>query len=157
MEVSDAIKEAVKDLGYKSLSSEQEAAVKHFVGGSDVFVCLPTGSGKSLCYSILPLVFDKMRGVKGLSMAVIVSPLIALMQDQVNSMMKRKVSSIYVRECDETICDADKIAKGHYQLLFISPEMLLMNLDWRDLLQSHVFRDNLVALVIDEAHCVTKW
>ena len=49
---------AAEEIGYSSLRPQQELAVKQFVSGNDVFVCLPTGSGKSLCYSVLPSVFD---------------------------------------------------------------------------------------------------
>ena len=56
--IQGPIIKAVEELGYSSLRSQQELAVKQFVCGNDVFVCLPTGSEKSLCYSILPSVFD---------------------------------------------------------------------------------------------------
>lgn len=86
--VSKAIAKAAEQLGYESLRSNQELVVKHFVGGRDVFVSLPTGSGKSLCYCILPGVFDILRrknSTSNQSIAIVVSPLIALMKDQVRT------------------------------------------------------------------------
>ena len=78
--IVECIQQCGKDLGFPS---EQLQIVKAFVGGRDVFVSLPTGAGKSLCFAILPLVFDVLHQQSG-SIAVIVSPLIALMQDQVS-------------------------------------------------------------------------
>ena len=78
-EINVALATALAKMGYAELRPKQEAAV---IGGEDVFVSLPTGSRKSLCYSLLPLVFDKLRNVDGKSVVVVVSPLIALMKDQ---------------------------------------------------------------------------
>ena len=73
-------------LGYCSLHREQEV-LKNFVSGKDVFVSLPTGGGKSLCYTLLPFIFDKVRQKLGWSKAIIVSPLIALNKNQVQCTM----------------------------------------------------------------------
>ena len=70
-------------LGYGELTAEQRRAILAFVGGRDVFVSLPTGSGKSLCFALLPLVFDLLNEKEG-SIVIVVSPLLALMQDQVH-------------------------------------------------------------------------
>ena len=67
----------------------QEEAVRRFVEGRDVFVSFPTGGGKSLCYSVLPLVFDKLRKTAGQSLVIVASPLIALMKDQVRALAER--------------------------------------------------------------------
>ena len=53
--------------------------------------------------------------------------------------------------------EVDLIRKGQYQIIFISPELLLVNLTWRDMIRTHTYMSNLVAFVVDEAHCVTKW
>ena len=91
---------ALAKMGYAELRPKQEAAV---IGGEDVFVSLPTGSGKSLCYSLLPLVFDKLRNVDGKSVVVVVSPLIALMKDQVRAASERNVRAVYAGEADDVI------------------------------------------------------
>ena len=87
MDIDGAIHAACLRLGYSSLRKEQEEAVKNFAGGSDVFLSVPTGGGKSLCYAILPWVFDQMRERAGRSVVIVVSPLIALMKDQVRCRM----------------------------------------------------------------------
>ena len=75
------LKACVK-LGYPLLRENQLKAVKSFMQGNDVFLILPTGSGKSLCFSVLPFAFDYLYGRVG-SIVIVVSPLIALMKDQV--------------------------------------------------------------------------
>ena len=85
MDVDRAIQAACLKLGYSSLRKEQEQAVKNFVGGKDIFLSVPTGGGKSLCYAILPWVFDALKHRNGSSIVIVVSPLIALMKDQVRT------------------------------------------------------------------------
>lgn len=86
-----------------------------FMLDRDVFVSLPTGSGKSLCYCILPAVFDILREESTPSIVVVVSPLIALMKDQVRSLLDRGVPAVYVGGIDQ----AD-ICSGKYQLVYMS-------------------------------------
>ena len=85
----DVITLAARDLGYEVVSSEQRSVVQAFLDGHDVFFCLPTGSGKSLCYWILPRVFDMLRGLDSYSIVVVVSPLKALMREQVEALKGR--------------------------------------------------------------------
>ena len=72
------VRKAASSLGYPLLREEQELAILSFVSGNDVFVSLPTGYGKSLCYAVLPRVFDLLRGVANRSVVIVVSPLIAI-------------------------------------------------------------------------------
>ena len=81
-QINSAIVYALGKLGVENLKDKQQEAVEAFVNESDTFVSLPTGYGKSLCYSILPLVFDSLRGTTGRSIVICVSPLTALMMDQ---------------------------------------------------------------------------
>ena len=74
---------AAGTLGYTSLKPEQESAIVSFLAGNDVFVSLPTGYGKTLCYAALPYAFDQLRATCKSSIVIVVSPLIALMKDQV--------------------------------------------------------------------------
>ena len=155
--IAEAVLKATKELGYQELRPMQELAVKHFLRGRDVFVALPTGSGKSLCYCLLPKAFDFLRRASesAKSIVVIVSPLIALMQDQVRAMEERNVAAVYAGAVDD---DSERdICEGKYQLVFLSPESLLTDSRWRDMLQSAVYHERLAGLVIDEAHCVKKW
>ncbi len=96
--IQRAIVEAGGKLGYAKLCPQQEIAVTNFLKGRDVFVCLPTGSGKSLCYCLLPAAFDQLRHAKDTrsqSVVVVVSPLIALMKDQVRAMRARRFCCVY--------------------------------------------------------------
>ena len=151
----ESVVKAVQTLGYEYPTREQLDAVERFVFGHDVFMSLPTGSGKNVCYACLPLVFDTLRQ-GGHSIVVILSPLSALMQDQVASFTKRglKCVALTYGTADE---NEDVIAMGDVQLVFASPEILLSDRAWRDMLRTPVYQDNLVALTVDEAHLVEKW
>jgi len=86
IELKTVLANICERLGYSTLRPEQTEAVSAFAGGKDVFVALPTGSGKSLCFAIPPWVFDVLhRQSKGRSIVIVVSPLLALMKNQVGS------------------------------------------------------------------------
>ena len=93
--VDRAISKATEELRHSELRPNQLAVLRRFMNGRDVFVCLPTGSGKSLCYCLLPKVFDKLKPCTHSSIVVVVSPLISLMKDQVRAMMERNISAVY--------------------------------------------------------------
>lgn len=157
-EVQEAIAKATFQLCFSELRPKQDEAVRLFLRGKDVFVWLPTGSGKSLCYCLLPKAFDHLhnsRDAETQSKVVVVSPLIALMIDQVRAMTERNISAVYAGEAEGEV-ETD-ICSGKYQLVFMSPEALLTDDRWRDMLQSLVYQERLVAIVVDEAHCVKKW
>ncbi len=77
------------------------------------------------------------------------------MKDQVRSMVKRNITAIYAAEADEQA--VRDIHLGIYQLLYMSPEMLLRDEKWRDMLVCPIYQKNLMAFAVDEAHCVKKW
>ena len=91
--VREAARSAARELGYPDLKPEQLKVIETFAKGRDVFAVLPTGYGKSLCYGCLPIVFDKLLGTggEGSSIVVVVSPLTAIMKDQ--------VSAVSMNEC----------------------------------------------------------
>ena len=128
-----------------ALKEEQQEAVKVIYDGKDVFVLLPTGFGKSLCYQVLPFVMDYKYSCTGTqktsSSVLVISPLIALMIHQVESLRSRGV------KCSIATSDS---------LLFCAPEALVTS-RWRDILEEPVISVRVVAVVIDEAHCVSKW
>ena len=138
-----AISSAVRKLGYRELRPNQELAVKHFLRRHDVFVSLPTGSGKSLCYCVLPKAFDCLQKTAKASqwIVVIVSPLIALMHDQVRAVRVRGVTAVIAD--DELV---GSVCSGDFQLIFLRPES---DGRWRDMLQSAVYQERLVGLVVD--------
>ena len=121
-EVASALSRAATKLGYSTLLPQQERVVRAFVRGRDVFVSLPTGSGKSLCYCLLPLLFDELYGSQRKSIVVVVSPLISLMKDQVRSMKERDVAAVYVGDCAEEEGEVTDICSGKYQLVHMSSE-----------------------------------
>lgn len=84
-EVDAAILQAVRTLGYDSPTEDQSDAIRSFLGGIDVFLSVPTGSGKSLCYACLPTLFDILGGAVGDKSIIVVSLLSSLMQDQICS------------------------------------------------------------------------
>ena len=159
--IAEAVRKAGASVGYDQLKDEQVKVLCTFVEGRDVFVSLPTGFGKSLCYMLLPLVFDYLtvdsdRASDGKAIVVVVSPLIALMEDQVASYSAKGIKAAFI-DCES---DSDKkasVCEGAYQLVLFSPEALISNRRWRQMLREQPYASRLVALVIDEAHCVKKW
>ena len=156
-EVERAIDSSAAMLGFPELREKQKEAIRSFVGGVDTFVSLPTGYGKSLCYSLLPFVYDFLRKRSNRSIVICVSPLTALMLDQRNKYTPRGLKTEIVREVEEDPDVLRKLEEGHYQLIYVSPEALLCGTQWRDMLHLPVYQKNLVAFTVDEAHCVKKW
>ena len=95
-------------------------------------------------------------GEKG-SIVVCVSPLISLMMDQKKKFIEMGLSTDFVGESQSDRHVVKAVTDGSIQLVFISPESLLNNLTFRNMLLSTVYKDNLVALAIDEAHCIKTW
>ncbi|GHD49373.1 DNA helicase RecQ [Streptomyces galbus] len=133
--------------GYDAFRGEQEAIIDHVVAGGDAVVLMPTGGGKSLCYQIPALV----RPGTG----IVVSPLIALMQDQVDALRALGVRAGFVnstQDFDERrVVEAEFLA-GELDLLYLAPERLRLE-STLDLLS----RGKISVFAIDEAHCVSQW
>jgi ATP-dependent DNA helicase RecQ len=133
--------------GYDSFRSNQEAAIQTLVKGGDALVLMPTGGGKSLCYQIPSLVRD--------GVGIVVSPLIALMQDQVTALRQLGVkaaalnSSLTPEQSSEV---QGALLADELDLLYVAPERL-MTPGFQSLLQ----RVNIALFAIDEAHCVSQW
>ena len=159
-DVENAIIMAVRRLGYNEPTSEQSQALQAFLRGKDVLVCLPTGTGKSLCYASLPYVFDLLRNkISGQhsSIAVVVSPLSSLMQDQVKIYNARELKAAFVGQDQKDNAIKADVVNGHYSLVYISPESMLTVLKYREMFRSSVYQQNLICLAINEAHCIDKW
>ena len=139
------------------LKSEQETCIKRIYEGTDVFLWLPTGFGKSLCYEVLPFVFDDKLG-KDNSVVIVVSPLISLMVDQVQNLRRRSVKADIMSSGSKV--DKEFVAKDEdirdCRLLFCAPEVIDIS-KWRDTVAKPEFSSRVVAIVVDEAHCVSKW
>ncbi|WP_108124280.1 DNA helicase RecQ [Saccharospirillum mangrovi] len=133
--------------GYDAFRGDQEAIINTLVGGGDCLVLMPTGGGKSLCYQIPALV----RPGTG----VVISPLIALMQDQVNALRELGVRAGFLNSTlsFEAVRDTENaLLAGELDMLYIAPERLLQERTL-DLLS----RAQLALFAIDEAHCVSQW
>ncbi|MHC5907020.1 DNA helicase RecQ [Streptomyces sp. S6] len=144
---SEALATLHKVFGYDSFRGEQEAIVDHVVGGGDAVVLMPTGGGKSLCYQIPALV----RAGTG----VVVSPLIALMQDQVDALRAVGVRAGFInstQDFDERRLVEAEYAAGELDLLYLAPERLRL-----DSTLELLSRGKVALFAIDEAHCVSQW
>jgi ATP-dependent DNA helicase RecQ len=133
--------------GYDEFRGPQQAIVEHLTGGGDALVLMPTGGGKSLCYQIPALLRD--------GCGIVVSPLIALMQDQVDALRQLGVraaflnSSLDAREAAEV---ERAFLAGELDLLYVAPERLL-TARFLELIE----RSRVALFAIDEAHCVSQW
>ena len=152
--------------GDLQLKEKQVEAIKSVLEGKDVFVWLPTGYGKSICFHCLPFVFDHKFGRVSLpphkrSVCLIVSPLLSLMINQVTSLRKVGVGAAILsgnKGIDSSLLSTSKdIQLGAYRLLFSAPEAIVDNECWRELLLEQPLCHQVVAVVVDEAHCVYKW
>lgn len=167
-EFSGALSYALSMLGTPGLTlkEEQKLAIRAVYGAKDVFVWLPTGFGKSICFQALPFVFDYKKGLvdaQRKSIVLIIAPLVALMVDQVQTLRNRDINAVIVSSGGrgrEGKVAANLLASEHTlgdaSLIFCSPEALIQD-KWRDALEKPGLSDRVCAVVVDEAHCVSKW
>ncbi|GGE74318.1 DNA helicase RecQ [Paenalcaligenes hominis] len=133
--------------GYDAFRGEQQAIIDQVVAGGDALVLMPTGGGKSLCYQIPALVRD--------GTGIVVSPLIALMQDQVDALTELGVKAAYLnssQDWQEARAVERRFLQGELDLLYVAPERLLT-----DRCLDMLARGKLALFAIDEAHCVSQW
>ena len=137
-----------------TLFPEQELAIKTFVERDNVFINLPTGYGKSLIYQCIPLVVDILNGnPRGTSVLVVISPLKALMEDQVEYLGNVGISAIAVE--DKTDPEfLQMIKNGVFMVVYCSPECALSTTTWKEIFNDSCFREKLVGVAVDEAHCI---
>ncbi|MFE7377544.1 DNA helicase RecQ [Bacillus cereus] len=133
--------------GYSSFRRGQDETIKNVLEGKDTVCIMPTGGGKSICYQIPALVFE--------GTTLVISPLISLMKDQVDTLLQNGISATYINS-SISMTEANhriQLAKqGHYKLLYVAPERL----------DSMEFVDQLIdmkipMIAIDEAHCISQW
>jgi len=144
---TSALKILQSVFGYPAFRGEQEAIIDHVAGGGDALVLMPTGGGKSLCYQIPALMRE--------GTAIVVSPLIALMQDQVDALRQFGVDAAFLNSSLDVMAQRDverRLLEGSLKLLYVAPERLLTE-RFLDLLS----RVPITLFAIDEAHCVSQW
>ena len=133
--------------GYDSFRPQQRETIEHVLDGGDALVLMPTGGGKSLCYQLPAILSD--------GLTVVVSPLIALMHDQVQALQRAGAKAQYLNSAMSPMEAAQverMVADGSVQLLYVAPERV--NTDrFRALLE----RRNPTLIAIDEAHCISEW
>ena len=156
------VQSVCKVFNVSTLRERQLQALYSFVSGEDVFVNLPTGYGKSLIFQMAPLVHVWMHdnvticSWKKEPIILIVSPLLALMQDQVRKLTSLGLKAAFVGAEQEPAVLQD-VAEGKFMFVFISPESTLASERWRNVLESSIYQRNLVGVAVDEVHCVTEW
>ncbi|MFB6508476.1 DNA helicase RecQ [Streptomyces virginiae] len=146
-ETSDALQVLHRVFGYSSFRGEQEEIIEQVVGGGDALVLMPTGGGKSLCYQIPALVRE--------GTGVVISPLIALMQDQVNALTALGVRAGFLNSTQDTYerqAVEQSFLAGELDLLYLAPERLRT-----ESAQRLLDRGKVSVFAIDEAHCVAQW
>ncbi|MEV6140404.1 DNA helicase RecQ [Nocardia sp. NPDC051990] len=145
---SDAAQEVLRRVfGYDGFRGDQREIVEHVVGGGDALVLMPTGGGKSLCYQVPALVRP--------GVGVVVSPLIALMQDQVDALSALGVRAGFLNSTqfpDERRMVEAQFVAGELDLLYLAPERLRL-----ESTAALLNRGKVALFAIDEAHCVSQW
>src|SRR5512141_2372886 len=137
--------------GYPAFRGQQGDIVEHVTSGGDALVLMPTGGGKSLCYQIPALLRD--------GVGIVVSPLIALMQDQVDALKQLGAPAAFLNsslEAEEAREVSRQLMRGELKLLYVAPERLLTE-GFLNMLERLQQDNNLALFAIDEAHCVSQW
>lgn len=133
--------------GYKNFRGSQEEIINQIIAGNNALVLMPTGGGKSLCYQVPALCLN--------GVAIVISPLIALMQDQVGALKQLGIAADFINSSmtpAQVFKVKSELREGRLKLLYVAPERLLLE-DFLDLLST--IKISLFA--IDEAHCVSQW
>ena len=145
--MTDLLKTLKNTFGYSEFRPLQREIIQASLDGRDVFALLPTGGGKSLCFQLPALLRT--------GLTVVVSPLIALMKDQVDQLQAAGVAATFLNStlgASEARARLRRLHGGEFRLLYAAPERLMLD-DWKDNLRSW----SVAALAIDEAHCISEW
>ncbi len=141
--------------GYEQFRGPQQAIVEHVVAGGDALVLMPTGGGKSLCYQIPAIA----RQMDGHGITIVISPLIALMHDQVGALHEAGVKAAFLNSTlsfAEALDVERRLARGEITMLYAAPERINTP-RFLDQLDALLARGQLSLFAIDEVHCVSQW
>ncbi len=133
--------------GYQEFKGSQQQIIEAVLGQRDVLALLPTGGGKSVCYQVPALLME--------GLCIVVSPLIALIQDQVASLKQKGLKAVALTgglPAEEVINLLDNCQYGNYRFLYLSPERLQ-----QPMVQERLSRINVNLIAVDEAHCISQW
>lgn len=134
-----------KHFGFGSFRPNQEAVVTDILSGKDVLAIMPTGGGKSVCFQLPALILS--------GTAIVISPLIALMKDQVDALLANGIPAAFYNSTQNQDLQNKVLQDLHNQkikLLYVAPESL-------NFLLPHLNKNNISLLAIDEAHCISAW
>ncbi|MDP3354192.1 MAG: ATP-dependent DNA helicase RecQ, partial [Flavobacteriaceae bacterium] len=133
--------------GFSTFREPQEAIIKSVIDNKNTIALLPTGGGKSLCYQIPTLLSD--------GICIVISPLIALMQDQINNLESKNIKAVLLSSqlsSSEINVIFDNLHYGNYKFLYLSPEKLQS-----EFIQEKIKQLPVAVIAIDEAHCISEW
>ncbi len=138
--------------GFEKLNNFQMDAIVHILDkGSDIFVNLPTGYGKSVIFQAIPVVFDYV----GNPIVIVVSPLVSLMKDQVARLNLCNIPSVLLTDIAPD--EEERVLRGEFAVVFGSPESWLNTENWTKMVGSSVYKNRVKAVAVDEAHVISHW
>lgn len=143
------------------LNKFQDECLFNYMERRDVFAMLPTGFGKSLIFQLVPGLCEEFHNMghkefPANAIVLVLCPLVSLMESHVRELTKRGFTAICLSK-DSAIKEKQEILGGKYSFVFASPESVILNDQWRKMLQSDIYRENLFGIVTDEAHVIPKW
>ncbi len=145
--LDDAQSALERHFGFSRFREGQDEVIEAVLAGNDVIVVMPTGGGKSLCYQLPALLFP--------GLTLVISPLIALMKDQVDALKARDIAATYINSSisyDEQLARLRGMSRGDYRLVYIAPERF-RNTRFVDSMKGC----KISLFAIDEAHCISQW
>ena len=155
---SEACDRILETFKIDSLKELQRRGLEALIKGQDVFIVQPTGSGKSLIFQSAPIVFDIMKPLqKGKSIAIVISPLVSLKEDQVGFLKSIGIMGEFVGDDLKDEGTKKMVEQGECQIVYGSPEEFLSSKRWRAMLSGEIYKERLHLVAIDEAHCICHW
>jgi ATP-dependent DNA helicase RecQ len=158
---TDSLKFAADKLCIPNFREHQENAIRKCLNGHDVFLSLPTNYGKSKIFQGVPLCQDFLNQAnplnkRGRAIAIVISPIVAIIQQQVAELNAKGVPAIHLRVGTNWSIDSKAIISGKYSILYGSPETFARSAT-KDLLASSELRSNICGIFVDESHCIERW